>query len=299
VKTSRLAVKIEAPAKTVWNHLIDENLLSQWLAEKARVAPEPDGAYNIESGTPLVSGNHKIIELVPQRKLTLRWSFRDFPSLVRFELSEDRSQTTVVITHTFETNPPYEIDDSLGGEAGQLKEMWAYNLGLLKTLIELGEAQTRLRIGRKPSKAVTHTLRLTAAPEEVFDTIVNPEKIKAWNPYANEIKVEKKVGGTYSFGWESEKSKTDGPGEIVEYREGRKITYTWYGNPQTLVSWEVTPIGDDSKINTQLKIVHSGFINDQNMLVDYNLGWAAFLNGLRLYIEKGQVADWLDVNFES
>jgi uncharacterized protein YndB with AHSA1/START domain len=298
-KSVQTAVKIQSTPEIVWDHLTQETLLVSWLGEEARVDLRSQGVFRLTAGTPLVSGPHKILELEPSRKLTLQWNHGNFSTLVRIGLKPAKGMTIISVVHAVEGNPPYEIDDSLGGEAGQLKEMWAYNLSLLKTRIELGEAQCRLDPNRAPQKAVVHTLKLVASPSEVFDALVNQEKIRGWNSYAPNARVEKRKGGRYSFGWESEEKKTDGPGEVVEYVDGRKITYTWHGNPSTLVSWQVEPLGDDPKFNTRLKLVHSGFIRDQNMLVDWNLGWAAFLAAFQMFVEKGQVADWLGVEFET
>jgi uncharacterized protein YndB with AHSA1/START domain len=118
---------------------------------------------------------------------------------------------------------------------------------------------------------------LDRAAAEVFRALVEPEKIRAWNAYVGAaVRVEPRVGGRYSFGWAGEATDKDGPGEIVRYEEGQKLTYTWHGSPNTLVSWEVEPLpGPGPK--TRVRFTHSGFVKDPDIVWEYRLGWAAFL----------------------
>ncbi len=174
-----------------------------------------------------------------------------------------------------------------------LAELWTYNMALLKTYLELGEAKARLDPDRAPSREVRHVVDVAARPEDVFALIDEPSQLKNWNAFVGEAAAnDRRVGGTYSFGWESEKKQTDGPHEITEYEAGRRITYRWYGKPPTLVSWTVEPLPGSANA-TRLTLTHSGFDVDRNMLVGWNLGWAAFLSQLVLHAERGTAPAWM------
>ena len=167
-----------------------------------------------------------------------------------------------------------------------------YLCGLLKTRLELGVAKGRLDPNRTPGTAIEHVLEIAAAPADVFAMIDDPDKVPKWNPFAAGAANDRAVGGKYSFGWGSEQKGTDGPHEITEYEAGKKITYRWYGEPPTLVSWSVEPLpGADNA--TKLTLTHSGFDVDRNMLVGWNMGWGAFLQQIALHLERGTEPTWV------
>ena len=293
-KTKRIgvfAVIRRAPAD-VWNALTTVEGLTAWLARDADVELKRDGKFTLRSGTPMSSGEHRVTGVEAGHSIDIEWRLEGHPTQVRWEVVPEGEHTKIVVRHAVAPDVPVNIDDPLGGEASVLNEMWAYNIGLLKTYLELGDAKCRLDPDRKPEPVITHELEIGADPKAVFAALVEPEEIKKWNPFAPAPKVERRVGGNYSFGWESEDKKTDGPGEIIEYEDGHKITYTWHGNPPTLLSWTVEPLPDNPG-RTRIKFTHSGFNVDQNMLVGWTAGWGGFLQSMALALEAGITPDWL------
>ena len=293
-KTKRIgvfAVIRRAPAD-VWTALTTADGLTAWLATDTDVELRPGGKLTVRSGTPMSSGEHRITGVEPEHSLDIEWRLEGHPTQVRWEVVPEGEHTKLTVRHAVAPNVPVNIDDPLGGEASILNEMWAYNIGLLKTYLELGEAKCRLDPDRRPAPAIAHGMEIGADPETVWQALVEPERIKTWNPFAPAPVVERRVGGNYSFGWESEDKKTDGPGEITEYEEGHKITYTWHGNPPTVVSWTVEPLPDNPK-RTRIQFTHSGFNVDQNMLVGWNCGWGGFLQSIALALESGMAPNWL------
>ncbi len=284
-------VNLDRPVADVWAMLTEAEHLKRWLGPHVELQLRTDGPFTLRTGTPLLSGDHRVVEIQPEQMVSFQWLVEGFATQVRWELAAEGEGTRVVFRHRMAADAPHAGADEMGDECGVYKELWAYVAGLLKTYAELGEAKCQLDPERTPSTTITHELTIGADPAAVFEALTVPEKIKRWNDYAPDPKVEPRVGGNYSFGWKSEAKKTDGPGEIVEYEDGHKITYTWYGEPPTIVSWVVEPLPDDPK-RTKIRFTHSGFAVDQNMLVGWNLGWAGFLFGMALQLELGKAPGW-------
>lgn len=290
-KSMGVFARINRPAPTVWSALTDATELKGWLGTEIELDAVVGGRFHVRSGTPLCSGEHSVTAIEAGESITFRWLIEGVATEVHWELAAQGDVTTVTFRHRVAADTTLKVDDEFGGECGVLKEMWAYVAGLLKTYLELGEAKCRLDPDRTPSTTITHELTVAADSARVFAALVEPERIKEWNSYATAPAVERRVGGNYSFGWKSEKDQTDGPGELVEYEDGHKITYTWYGKPPTLVSWTVEPLPDDPS-RTKIQFTHSGFDVDQNMLVGWNLGWPGFLFDMALLFELGASPGW-------
>lgn len=293
--TRNMAVEVDISVDTerTWSALTQESELRGWLGTEVEIDLMPGGPLSVRSGTPYCSGDHRIERVDPAaRTLVITWVIEGCQTQVQWSVRATESGCTVELAHAFPEETPFALGDPLGGDFGVFNELWAYVGGLLKTWVELGEAKCMLDPDREPAPRVEHEMTVSRPASEVFAALVEPEKIKAWNAFAPAPAIEPRVGGNYSFGWSSEDSGKDGPDEIVEFEQGHKITYSWHGEPRTLVSWTVEPLpGTEEK--TKIRLVHSGFGVDQNMLVGWNLGWAGFLQSLALYLERGTAPDWM------
>ncbi|MBX2800743.1 MAG: SRPBCC domain-containing protein [Myxococcales bacterium] len=277
-------VILEAPPERVFAAWTEPDQLVQWLAVRADV-DLASGRFTLHSGTPGASGSHEVRAAEAPHLLHLGWRIDpDTLTDVRLELSPHEGGTRLVSRHRFP-------DDLQSVDPMHVHELWAYHHSLLKTWLELGRAACRLDPDRTPAKEIRHHLELSAPPDRVWAALTTPELIRRWNAFAPRASVDGRVGGRYSFGWSGEAQGTDGPGEITVWEKDRRLTYRWHGDPPTLVSWEIEPL-PGSAHGTKLTLVHSGFGVDQNMLVDYNLGWADFLANLALLLERDLDAGW-------
>ncbi len=283
----KLSVYLAADPARVFRALVEPSELKSWLATEASVDLSEGGVMTLVSGTPYCSGTHTIRAVAPGERLALDWSIAGRMVPISFGITSHGEGTSLEVA--------VQVADDLGdvipekeGAKSAMMETWAYNAGLLKTWLERGEAMCRLSPERKPSTSIVHEVTIRVPPQQVFAALVEPEQIAKWNTYADKPKVEPKVGGRYSFGWSSEGEGTDGPGEIVEFEAGKKITYSWHGDPPTLVSWTVEPLPGAPNA-TKVTLVHSGFITEQNMLAGYNLGWPGFVYSLAEWLEHGEL----------
>lgn len=272
-------VLIEAPVDKVWEAMTTPAGLGNWLGEEVSLDLKPRGALRVKSRIPLLSGHHAVEMIEPRQALGLSWRLEDTATDVLWRLKTAEGGTLVTVTHAVSEalRQRAKLDDSCAGELGFLDEVWAYGLLLLKSYVETGKAQCRLAPNEDPTK-VDWTLDVPASAREAFLALTDPDRIRRWNAYAGaHVRVEPKEGGRYSFGWESEEKGTDGPGEVVELKDGHRITYTWHGNPRTLVSWEVEPLSPAPEQRTRIRLQHSGFLKDPRVVMEYKLGWAHFL----------------------
>jgi uncharacterized protein YndB with AHSA1/START domain len=282
---------IEKPIDEVWSALTTSEGVEGWLAQEATIELREGGAFHLRSATPLCTGEHVVRHVARNERLGLDWQVLGHSTTVELRLEAAEGGTKFHVAHSHSGDPALHIDKSFENATGMFGELWMYLCGLLKTRLELGEAKGRLDPNRAPAKMVRHVVRIEAAPADVFALIDDPENVPKWNPFAAGAANDRAVGGKYSFGWESEAKGTDGPHEITEYEAGRKITYRWYGDPPTLVSWSVEPMpGSDNA--TRLTLTHSGFDVDRNMLIGWNMGWAAFLQQIVLHLERGTAPTW-------
>lgn len=286
MKSANVFKLIEKDRADVWRALTRREALTQWLCEEADVAEPRAGAkYALKSRIPHVSGRHTIDALEPGEWLRFDWDLRGHATSLSLRLEDHAGWTRVVVKHEVPDDLPAElhVDDLFGGKCGFLANVWGYSLDLLKDYVEQGRAQCRLKAAEDPLR-IDMSIELKAKPAEVFAHLTQVDRIRKWNPFCGEgVKVEPRVGGRYSFGWSGEDQGKDGPGEIVAYEDGKKLTYTWHGKDKTMVSWEVEPLPGEA--GARLHFVHSGFVQDPELVWEYKLGWAGFLHLIRESLE--------------
>jgi uncharacterized protein YndB with AHSA1/START domain len=236
-----------------------------------------------------------VLTVESERALALEWQVADKPTRVTFRLHAHGPLTRVVVEHDVGDDPSVldAVRDTMGTDLGHLDHAWGYALLMLKTFVETGTANARFASGGDPLKAEL-VMALAAPPARVFAALVEPQQLKQWAFAGAKPEVEARKGGRYSFGWGSEQKGTDGPDEIVEFVDGKKITYSWhqgyYGDPKTLVSWSVEPAegGQGSRVRLQ----HSGFIRDPKRVLEYKLGWTGFLYSLADHFAQRDFNAW-------
>jgi len=283
-------VLIESPVNQVWSSLTEPTRLSKWLCRKADVQLEAGGNFHLESTVPHASGKHRVSLVEPERLFNLEWMIHKHPTQVSLFLENFQGITRLTATHEVADDFPAleAIRDSMGNVTGGLEYLWCYAFILLKSYLRDTQTQLRLESEGDPLNIEWQTT-IASAPADVFRALIEPEKVKKWNPYCEEIKIQPQQGGRYSFGWKSEEAGTDGPDRIVEFKDGHMVTYTWHGQePKTLVSWSVEPVEGG---NTRLHFSHSGFLKDPKIVLEYKLGWAHFIYALKMFVETKQAMD--------
>ena len=129
---------IQAPAAKIWEALTDREQMKQWYFEVDGFEPRLGFEFSFTGEDKGVKFVHycKITELVPGKKLSYSWRYKDYPgsSMVTFELFDEGDSTRVKLTHAgLETFP--KDNSSFGRES--FTAGWEYILGKsLKEYVE-------------------------------------------------------------------------------------------------------------------------------------------------------------------
>jgi uncharacterized protein YndB with AHSA1/START domain len=100
-----------ASVNKVWQAITDKKQMKQWYFDVSDFKPEPGFEFQFNGGTEEKTYVHlcKIMEVIPEKKLSYTWRFQGFPgnSLLTFELSDEGGNTRTKVTHEgLETFPP-------------------------------------------------------------------------------------------------------------------------------------------------------------------------------------------------
>ena len=106
-----------APAERVWKAITDKNDMKQWYFDVSDFKPEVGFEFTFNGGSEEKVYVHlcKVTEVVPGKKLTYSWQYRDYGgnSFVTLELFEEGGATTLKLTHVgIETFPQNSKDFS-------------------------------------------------------------------------------------------------------------------------------------------------------------------------------------------
>lgn len=105
----------DAPVTKVWQAITDKDQMKQWYFDIESFKAEPGFEFQFYGGSEEMKYLHlcKIIEVIPEKKLSYSWKYKDYPgeSIVTFELFSEDSGTRVKLTHAgLETFPQDKKD---------------------------------------------------------------------------------------------------------------------------------------------------------------------------------------------
>ncbi|WP_053365679.1 SRPBCC family protein [Bacillus sp. FJAT-27245] len=132
---------------------------------------------------------------------------------------------------------------------------------------------------------ITSKMNIHKPANEVFEAIVNPEKMANYWFSSGTARVEE--GKTIT--WRYDEYNAEGNIHVNETEENRKIVFSWGGaGEETVVEilLEQQEFGD-----TIVKVTESGFKEDDPQLISKLLGqqqgWIYMLTCLKAYLENG------------
>jgi uncharacterized protein YndB with AHSA1/START domain len=91
----RLTRRYAASPEEVWAALTESDSLRRWLDPSCEISLEEGASFGVGEGR--ITGRVRALE--PQRLLELDWDTGRDPSVVRFELSTDGTETVLVLDH--------------------------------------------------------------------------------------------------------------------------------------------------------------------------------------------------------
>jgi uncharacterized protein YndB with AHSA1/START domain len=127
--------------------------------------------------------------------------------------------------------------------------------------------------------------RYDASPEEVWSALTEPERLVRW--LANVVEMDVSVGGRYLLVWHEDdgEQRTDGTVRALEPGRLLELDWTYPGEPDRVVRFELRPDGD----GTILVVDHRGLSPEG--VVGYGAGWHSHLDSLDAHLGGGE-ADW-------
>jgi uncharacterized protein YndB with AHSA1/START domain len=147
------------------------------------------------------------------------------------------------------------------------------------------------------SDEIVSEIHIDAAPERVFQALVDPKQVVNWWGQKGIYECKEFVSDLRTGGkWRSKGTtldgggKFEGAGEYLEVNPPHALAYTWTatwtGGAQTTVRWELEPENQ----GTLVRIRHSGFAARPELLGAYK-GWPRMLGWLQALLQTGETVE--------
>ncbi|GLZ28844.1 hypothetical protein Lesp02_10340 [Lentzea sp. NBRC 105346] len=264
----RLTAVVAAPLKLTYEALTDPAALRVWLAEHAEV--DLPGKYEFWGRfTPDGAEPHQRVLHVDDHTIRFGWTVEGVEATVEFALAEDEEGTLVTLSHS--DLPSFEdIIHDRAGARGALQTFWSLAIANLADYVAGRELTPMVDF---TSRELSTSVVIDAAPEQVFDSMIQPEVFEKW--FGAKVDIEPYLGGRFAMGG----FEVDpGGAKFVEFEPGRKAALRFVDNETT--TWEL----EGSEGKTRLTLVHSGFDPDNPPYAAWG-GWLSGVAGLRRYHE--------------
>jgi uncharacterized protein YndB with AHSA1/START domain len=206
---------------------------------------------------------------VDERTIRFAWTVDGVETTAQFELAEDEDGTLVTLSQSDLPSFQDVLADTAGAR-GALQTFWSLAIANLADYLSGRELTPKCDF---TSAELHASVVIDAAPDKVFDSMVQPEVFRKW--FGANVDIEPYVGGRFAMGgFELD----PGGAKFVEFEPGRKASLRFADGETT--SWELE--GSDGK--TRLTLVHSGF-DPTNPPYPGWAGWLGGIAGLRRYHE--------------
>jgi uncharacterized protein YndB with AHSA1/START domain len=275
----RVSAVVPAPLAVTYQALTDPAALRVWLAEHAEV--DLPGRYEFWGRfTPDGAEPHQRVLHVDERTIRFAWVLDGVETTTQIEVAEDADGTLVTLGQS--DLPSFsEVLADKAGARGALHTFWSLAIANLADYLAGRELTPRCDFTSSELRA---SVVIDAAPDEVFDSMIQPDVFRKW--FGANVDIEPRVGGRFAMGgFELD----PGGAKFVEFVPGRRAALRFADGETT--SWELD--GSDGK--TRLTFVHSGF-DPANPPYPGWAGWLGGIAGLRRYHElPGQRPIWRQV----
>ncbi|MDF1737639.1 MAG: SRPBCC domain-containing protein [Verrucomicrobiales bacterium] len=268
---------LEAPTERCQQVWLVPDLLNQWLSTSAAWENED---LALTSRLPNISGRHRLVERSGER-LVFDWYIDGFRTRLELDFEPDKEGTLLTLTHTA-LEP---IPEGLLFPPGKYyaDQVWNFALNNLQHFLTTGKKAMEMQWPHNLHR-IDLEIVIDAKPEGVWDFLTTVENLKASSLVEDTATIEPRVGGRYSFGWvEMEDDKIDGPGFITDWIEGEKLSVSWYGGRDSIVSWQLSGEGKNA---TRVKFSHTGMIFALADTLSYQFGWSEFLLEMKQFLEE-------------
>ena len=272
----RMSIPIAAPAARVFDALRKPDDLRAWFCEEADVSPA-DHRYDFwgrhtPGAPPRPAGRHALLDYDAPQTLAYDWALRGGAARVTLTVTPTAAGSTVELHHA--------LPRGRSRREGAMADFWAGSLERLKAWVEKRVRGFLADYGSPASHALTISMEVKAPAADVFRALVDPAQVERYLAMPGKASIDPRAGGRYDIGWEE-----GGPVRILQFEPGARLAYAWRykDEPHTVATWTVEPAGRAAK----LTLVHAGF-DDASRHEAYFMGWAFFLNRIKLLVETDQ-----------
>lgn len=131
---------------------------------------------------------------------------------------------------------------------------------------------------------IFHDFEIQVAPSKVIKAVCEPEHLNNW--WTLKCKGEPKIGGEYNLYFTEEYNWF---AQVVEYRPQSQFHLKM---TDANLGWETTSFGFDVEVIDKGSLVHfwhKGWQEANSHFKVSSFCWAMLLNGLKKYLEKGEI----------
>lgn len=273
----KLTTRVNTDPVALYEALTNPRMLAIWFCNKAEISLKVRGPVHF-LGDNCAATTFKekeikgtITEHDPNRLLKYTWPINGVQSEVLWEIYDKGRYCNLVLTHA-------KIPDQ-----ALMMDAWIIYVYNLHSFIKVGRPVYRFDYTNIDRGTIKRELFLDVLPPVVYRALTDPEQLRIW--FAKDAEVDPEVGGKYLSGWKDKDGRPVGPTKIEELIENKKLVYGWdypgEGQSGTQVTWELTRIGEKTRVNLK----HSGFAAERKNK-DYAQGWHAYLLTLRDFCES-------------
>lgn len=273
----KLTTRVNTDPVAIYEALTNPRTLAIWFCNKAEVNLKVRGALRFSGEDcaattfPEKEIEGTITELDPNRLIRYTWPIGGVESEVMWEIYDKGRYCNLVLTH------------SRIPEKSLMMDAWIIYIYNLHSFLKDGRPIYRFDYSNIDKRTVKRELFFDVLPAVVYKALTNEDAVRVW--FAKDAEVELYVGGRYSSGWKDRNGNPVGPTRIEELVENKKLVYGWdypgEGQSGTQVTWELTRIGEKTRVNLK----HTGFDPERHNK-DYAQGWHAYMLTLHDFCES-------------
>jgi uncharacterized protein YndB with AHSA1/START domain len=267
----RLRAVVPAPLTVTYEALTDPAALRVWLAEHADV--DLPGRYQFWGRfTPGGTEPQQRVLYVDERTIRFAWTLDGVQTTTQIDLADDEGGTLVTLSQSDLPSFADVLADKAGAR-GALQPFWSLAIANLADYLAGRELTPKCDF---TSNELDAAVLIDAAPEAVFDSMIQPDMFRKW--FGANVDIEPRLGGRFAMGgFELD----PGGATFVEFEPGRKAALRFADGETT--TWQL----DGSNGKTRLTIMHSGF-DPANPPYPGWVGWLGGIAGLRRFHELAQ-----------
>ncbi|WP_245546950.1 SRPBCC domain-containing protein [Nocardia brevicatena] len=261
-----VTVRTTASPTEAFQAITSPEAVAEWLAEKAEI--ELPHRYTFWGpSVPEGDAPHQELVATTDSSLSFRWLLDGEQTTTDIAVGVENGETRVTVTQSH-----FDFNDIITGASirGVLQTFWTLSLA---NLVDYLEGRPLTPRGDFTSTDLSVDVDILAPPAEVYDSLVNSEKVSARFGFL--VEIEPRVGGRFAMGGIEDNPH---PAIIVDLVPGERVGINW--GPGGINTWQL----DGSEGKTHLTLVSSGF-DQNNPPFPAWLGMLAAVAELRRYHE--------------